>query len=191
MSLTRREFAAFIAKFAVLTGIAATIPAAASTPLNYRRPPGAVEEPVFKIVCVRCGRCVSVCPQKIVRQVSPLENLASAGTPVLVENGICALDFECDKVCPTGALQLLPKEKAKMGTATIERDKCIGCGICIKVCMPIVEAINWEDPKKKDKAVVDPAKCLGCGACVPECPVEAISLSPEGAYRPQFRWPSR
>jgi ferredoxin len=187
MPLTRREFLSFVGKTAVLTGVASAIPLTVGRPITLRRPPGAVDESVFGIVCVRCGRCVSVCPQRIIRQVSPLENLLQAGTPVLVEGGVCILDFNCIKVCPSGALQPVPKERAKMGTAKVNLEKCIGCGICIKICDEIAGAISWADPKKT-KVNINAGKCLGCGACVPECPTQAISLTAEGAYRPGYSW---
>jgi len=187
MPLTRRDFLSFFGKTAILTSVASAIPFTLKQPITLRRPPGALEEQVFGIVCVRCGRCVSVCPQHIIRQVSPLENLSQAGTPVLIENGVCVLDFNCIEVCPSGALQPVTKDRAKMGTAKVDLDKCIGCGICIKVCDQVAEAISWADPKKT-KVSINPGKCLGCGACVPECPVHAISLTTEGAYRPSYSW---
>ena len=187
MPLTRRDFLSFIGKTAVLTSVASAIPFTLKQSMTLRRPPGAVEEEVFGVVCVRCGRCVSACPQHIIRQVSPLENLLQAGTPVLVENGVCILDFNCIQVCPSGALQPVTKDRAKMGTAKVDLGKCIGCGICIKVCDQVAEAISWADPKKT-KVTINPGKCLGCGACVPECPVQALSLTAEGAYRPSYSW---
>lgn len=87
MPLTRREFLSFVGKTAVLASVTSAIPLTLRRPITLRRPPGAVDESVFGIVCVKCGRCVLACPQRIIRQVSPLENLPQAGTPVLVEGG--------------------------------------------------------------------------------------------------------
>jgi len=53
--------------------------------------------------------------------------------------------------------------------ATVDKDKCIGCGQCVDVCP--VEAIKLEN----DIAVVSD-ECLECGACVDECSAGAISL---------------
>lgn len=48
-------------------------------------------------------------------------------------------------------------------------DKCIGCGICTKVCP--VQNIRMEDSKPKWDT-----KCEACHACVHWCPKNAISL---------------
>ena len=54
--------------------------------------------------------------------------------------------------------------------ATVNAEKCTGCGLCVDVCP--VEAITLEG----DKAKVDEDKCTECGQCVEECPNEAISI---------------
>ncbi len=53
--------------------------------------------------------------------------------------------------------------------ATIDREKCVGCGQCVDVCP--VGAITIED----GKAVVSD-DCIECGACAGVCPAEAITL---------------
>ena len=192
MNISRRDFASFIGKVVILTGVVGSVPLLTSKQVTSRRPPGAVEEDVFKLVCVRCGRCAQVCPPQIIRLVGLLDSPSAAGTPVLIDNGICQLDFNCINVCPSGALQPVTKEKAKMGTAYIDKHRCIGCGVCIKVCDQIAGAISWENTgneRGRKKAMINPDKCLGCGACIPECPVQAIRLTNEHAYRPPFAWP--
>lgn len=53
--------------------------------------------------------------------------------------------------------------------ATVDKEKCSGCGQCVDVCA--VEAIKLDN----DIAVISD-ECIECGACVDECPNEAISL---------------
>lgn len=58
----------------------------------------------------------------------------------------------------------------------IDTDKCVGCGLCAKVCVAhniavIEEKINV----KKAKALSE--DCLMCGQCTAVCPKEAIAIS--------------
>ncbi|MRR57784.1 MAG: NADH-quinone oxidoreductase subunit NuoF [Deltaproteobacteria bacterium] len=67
-----------------------------------------------------------------------------------------------DKRCPAGLC-------TELLTFAIVKDKCVGCGLCIKACP--VGAITGE---KKVAHVIDPKTCCKCGACVPKCKFEAI-----------------
>ena len=51
----------------------------------------------------------------------------------------------------------------------VNRDKCIGCGQCIKDCP--VKVISLKD----NKAEIDNSTCIKCGHCIAVCPVEAVS----------------
>ena len=53
---------------------------------------------------------------------------------------------------------------------SVDPAKCIGCGICAKVCPSL--AITLADKK----AVVKEADCRGCGGCEQRCPVYAIKM---------------
>lgn len=60
----------------------------------------------------------------------------------------------------------------------INKDKCIACGKCTKVCP--MEAIKVENSTEKNSkaksAKLDENICLGCGVCVKNCKANAISL---------------
>lgn len=57
-----------------------------------------------------------------------------------------------------------------MGAAyVINQDKCIGCGMCAKMCP--TEAINGN---LKESYQINVELCVSCGACVAKCPVKAI-----------------
>lgn len=53
----------------------------------------------------------------------------------------------------------------------INRDKCIGCGMCIRDCPAYNIAL------KDKKAVVKTQDCIMCGHCVAICPKAAVSMS--------------
>ena len=50
----------------------------------------------------------------------------------------------------------------------INKDGCVGCGICVEKCP--VNAITMED----EKAKIDMEKCIHCGTCHSVCPEEAV-----------------
>lgn len=53
----------------------------------------------------------------------------------------------------------------------IDREKCIGCGKCGKVCPGSLIKMN------SGKAYIKyPKDCWGCASCVKECPVYAVEF---------------
>ena len=67
-------------------------------------------------------------------------------------------------------LEKLSRKKAYI--VKIDRGKCTGCGICVRVCP--YDAIYLDDSRK---AVVDHELCDNCGLCMSLCPTNAISLT--------------
>jgi NAD-dependent dihydropyrimidine dehydrogenase PreA subunit len=58
-------------------------------------------------------------------------------------------------------------------TLQLNRDLCVGCGICTQVCPHTVfEMVDGR------AAVVDRDGCMECGACTLNCPVAAIAVDP-------------
>lgn len=56
-------------------------------------------------------------------------------------------------------------------TLQLNTEKCIGCGMCIKVCPHQVFKI-----KDKKAAIVNHDRCMECGACSRNCPEGAINV---------------
>ncbi len=142
------------------------------------RPPGAVDEDDFTGRCIRCGRCMEVCPYHC---IVPLDARAGlhAGTPLIdARANPCHLCMECVDVCPTGALQPVSREETRMGLAVIDTSICAAhqpdtlCRTCYSVCPLQNVAIELEDFIRP--RVID-AACTGCGVCVQACPVEGAS----------------
>lgn len=54
--------------------------------------------------------------------------------------------------------------------ARVDKEKCTGCGVCLKPAHCLAISIN------NKSAVIDEKECLGCGTCTFLCPAHAISL---------------
>ncbi|MBN2480462.1 MAG: ATP-binding protein [Bacteroidales bacterium] len=54
--------------------------------------------------------------------------------------------------------------------ASIEREKCTGCGLCMELCR--FDAISV----KKEEFIIDEYACEGCGLCAEACPEKAIGI---------------
>jgi formate hydrogenlyase subunit 6/NADH:ubiquinone oxidoreductase subunit I len=61
------------------------------------------------------------------------------------------------------------------GKILLDRDKCIGCKLCIKVCPS--QAIEFIPDKKKIRIHID--HCIFCSQCNDICPVNCLSMSDE------------
>ncbi len=87
----------------------------------------------------------------------------------------------CESVCNKGAIEFDAHQKAH-----INKDKCVNCGLCAKVC-PYTAIANRKRPcenackvnavimNDENAACIDDEKCIACGACVYQCPFGAIS----------------
>lgn len=91
------------------------------------------------------------------------------------------LAHRCEDVCKRGAITFDANH-----VAHIDKEKCVECGQCAKVC-PYTAIVNRKRPcqnackikaieiKENGAAKIDKEKCTSCGACVYQCPFGAIS----------------
>lgn len=59
-------------------------------------------------------------------------------------------------------------EQHNEGKPQVNRDACVGCGACYKICAHAAPVIE------NGKAVIDHDKCVGCGRCLAVCPKDAV-----------------
>ena len=101
--------------------------------------------------CSKCRSCIFVCPQDV-----RFADIMTALRQLAMQEGYVSED------------DLLNKGKS----AWVERDLCVSCLTCVRVC-------PWQVPKinEQGRAEIDPAGCRACGICVTECPAKAIMLN--------------
>ena len=101
--------------------------------------------------CSQCRSCVFVCPQDV-----SFADINKALFQLAMDKGY-----------------VTEEKLVAMGkSAEVQRDLCVSCLTCVRVC-------PWEIPKIDDGgyAFIDVEGCSACGICVTECPARAITLN--------------
>ena len=149
-------------------------------------PPGARPDPEFSALCIRCSRCVEVCPYGTLVPAG-WDHGVDAGLPVVRPRETpCYLCMLCPPACPTGALQpITDREEVRMGHAVVDESACyafqgILCRTCIDEC-PLTETAIAQYGRLEP---VVAEGCVGCGICERFCPAErpAITVRPVEAH---------
>ncbi len=181
--------------------------------LGIIRPPGSQPEDTFLEKCIRCGECMRVCKTNGLHPTILEADLSGMWTPQLIPRiGYCAYDCVlCTRVCPSGAITKLPKErkqKLAIGKARINRSRCIpwvafaglpeleknwkdvNCGVCEEVCPVPTKAIHFNtyrhsNGKEIRRVFVREEVCIGCGFCEKVCPVSGRSAIVVEGIQPQ------
>ena len=101
------------------------------------------------------------------------------GGPKMCQYG-CLGFGSCKNVCDAGAIDI------ENGLAVIDKEKCKGCGKCVRVCprklifmaketIPYVVQCASEDKGKIVKENCE-VGCIGCGLCIKQCVYGAIEV---------------
>lgn len=132
--------------------------------------------------CVGCGICELVCSAEKERVYNPTKsriNVVRLGQFMMAITCRFCEEAPCVAACPRGALL----QAEETGIVTVDVDKCIGCGWCIKACE--FGAINiW----RHKMHICD--LCKGKPECVKACPVQALELTPLDQLKEKARDPS-
>ncbi len=92
----------------------------------------------------------------------------------------------------TEPLLKLAKKLGVEGThyKSSKRDKCILCGLCVRVCRMKIgaAALDFATDGKNDRTVAEYValsqdRCIGCGSCANICPIGVIKVKDSGGQR--------
>lgn len=154
---------------------------------NFIRPPCALPDPDFNMVCARCGNCSAVCPTKIITPSQDIISIESFLTPVVdFSDSYCLPECKhCGDVCPSGAIEKFSLEKKKnhiMARALIHIDDCLlqqrkECDLCKYHCAYDAIEISRKGNSKLSLPRVIEDRCTGCAACKIICPVQVIEMT--------------
>ena len=172
LKIARRDFLAL-----GITGVAALF---ATGLIRYKsaapllRPPGAQGEDEFIARCLRCQECVRSCMTGCLEPAGKEFGTSKLWTPrfdpALAKCEFALCGRACARACPVGAIQRPPDDQVRIGTATVNRSKCIAwsqgktCLVCLERCA--YQAIE-SDSRGRPRVMAD--KCVGCGACQNTC----------------------
>ena len=138
------------------------------------RPPWAALEGPFDERCSNCGKCIEICPEKILR-------FGRGQLPVVdFRRGACTFCAECVRICESGALSKNTgapwslKAFLSEGCLAIKGVMCRSCGdACETGAIRFRLVIGGFSRPEFDNST-----CTGCGACIAPCPEEAIRILP-------------
>ena len=164
------------------------------------RPPGAVAEPQFSGLCIRCGNCIRACPAGILHADAGEQGILGFLAPIVrFDKDYCREDCgRCLEVCPTGAIpRWLLEEKwlVRTGQTSLELEQWFrrlfgGEASPAPASLTSRELENWVLQRlveRKRRAPIGLARvelelCLltydkECDICARVCPYEAITFT--------------
>lgn len=183
---SRRTFLAGAA--ALVVGVVAGVVACPfAAQADVLRPPGSLAEGDFMARCIRCERCISVCPENVLEPIG-IEGGLAVRTPKLnYAAGACTFCDKCREVCPTAAVVSVDPHRpdlGRIGVAVVDEERCLAfvqtgsCGVCVEACS--YDALSFDSQRRP---AVDEALCNGCGECVKICPANVLTSFGGGQMR--------
>ncbi len=131
------------------------------------RPPGALSEDEFLKRCIKCGKCMRICPTNVIQPGGIEAGLENLWTPVLnnrIGSSGCQLNCTaCGQVCPTSAIRPITLDEKlgrgefadngpiRIGTAFLDRNRCLPwamdkpCIVCEENCPVSPKAIYTQE----------------------------------------------
>jgi len=127
--------------------------------------------------CVSCGACVSVCKAMCID--------IKTGT---VHNESCLMCFNCEDICPKGAIRYVrPPGVKSAGCDSTRRELlsaagCMAAGAVVGGMLKKASSAVRTDsspvmPPGAGNSAIFHSKCLGCGVCISKCSGKVLKAS--------------
>lgn len=99
------------------------------------------------------------------RTIGGLFSLKACILIVTLVGCLAVCRFFCKVMCPLGAIYGI-LNKISVYHMEVDRDACVSCGKCSRVCPMDVDPVETPDSPE----------CIRCGRCVADCPKQALAL---------------
>jgi len=130
---------------------------------------GGIENATDAIQMMMCGAdFIQICTAVMRKGFGILPGIVTRIKAFMEEEGFGGYrdfrDAVVNRISPTDRLTLY------RGHATIDRERCTGCGACLRIghCYAVAQ--------ENEKPAVIPDRCTGCSTCMDICPAGAVSM---------------
>jgi Fe-S-cluster-containing hydrogenase component 2 len=116
-------------------------------------------------ICIECHQCEETCAKAFFKSpdISKSSIKVQRDKSANINITTCTQCGECIDVCPVLAIS-----RDKNGIVRIDKQKCVGCFMCVGACN--------EGAMMYNRDFREPFKCVSCGLCTRNCPTGAIVL---------------